>query len=100
LNEFANNYIQKAIVCDQTNGNIIIAYLDPVPQDGKDDKKPPISYRAKTFLIFDKDFNLLGEIKTDVDNFTPSMFFSIDNNIFLIEICFNKLNIKRISYES
>jgi hypothetical protein len=100
LNEFANNYIQKAIVCDQTNGNIIVAYLDPVPQDGKDGKKPPISYRAKTFLIFDKDFNLLGEIKTDVDNFTPSMFFSIDNNIFLVEICFNKLNIKRISYES
>ncbi|MFO7721835.1 MAG: hypothetical protein R6V49_01300 [Bacteroidales bacterium] len=77
--EFMNSRIQQGMCYNESLEMLFVFYLLPV----KNGNAP--AARTVECNVFDADFSFLGAFFLDEGRFYPSMFFSFDDKIFLIE---------------
>lgn len=77
--EFLKSRIQQGMCYNESLERLFVFYL--LPAESGDEP----AARTVECNVFDADFNFLGAFFIDEGRFYPSMFFSFDDKIFLIE---------------
>lgn len=98
-NNLRKSYVANSLCYDKISGNLVLTYLNIVPERDENGLLPNVFYRSKFLFVFDSNLKSKGLIELKEDSFYPKGMFTIDNVIYLVSGFKEFIIVKTVSYE-